>query len=108
MVENCTERVRNRVAELATFMTKEDWDLVQETWDTIEKMWPEMSRVVQKATGLIYAPITPQFPWLGLAAGIAYLPAKFKIRFLPPVVPMRAPSVTCATAFMRSPLSSTS
>ena len=40
---------------------------------------------LQKATGLIYAPITPQFPWLGLAAGLAYLPAKFKIRFLPPV-----------------------
>lgn len=40
------------MAELNSFMTKEDWDLVQETWDTIDKMWPEMSRIVQKASGL--------------------------------------------------------
>ena len=40
------------MAELNTFMTKEDWDLVQETWDTIEKMWPKMSDVVRRATGL--------------------------------------------------------
>ena len=39
---------------------------------------------LQKLTGLIYFPITPLFPHLGLL-GTAYLPAKFKIRFLPPV-----------------------
>jgi hypothetical protein len=39
----------------------------------------------QKLTGLIYFPITPTFPWLGLAAGVAYLPAKFRIRFLEPI-----------------------
>lgn len=40
------------MAELNTFMKKEDWDLVQETLDTIEKMWPKMSDVVKRATGL--------------------------------------------------------
>ena len=41
-------------------------------------------RPLQKLTGLIYFPITPLFPWLGLA-GAAYLPAKFYIRFLEPI-----------------------
>src|SRR3954452_960160 len=41
--------------------------------------------LAQRLTGLIYFPITPSFPWLGLAAGVAYLPAKFRIRFLQPV-----------------------
>lgn len=41
-------------------------------------------RPLQKLTGLIYFPITPLFPHFGLL-GTAYLPAKFKIRFLPPV-----------------------
>jgi 1-acyl-sn-glycerol-3-phosphate acyltransferase len=41
-------------------------------------------RALQKLTGLIYFPITPLFPWLGLA-GTAYLPAKFRIRFLEPI-----------------------
>ncbi|CAB5079527.1 hypothetical protein UFOVP143_4 [uncultured Caudovirales phage] len=40
------------MAELSTFMTKEDWDLAQETWDTIDKMWPKMAEVVKRATGL--------------------------------------------------------
>src|SRR3954465_4210038 len=40
---------------------------------------------LQKLTGLIYFPITPTFPQLGLLGALAYLPAKFKIRFLPPV-----------------------
>src|SRR3954470_15985426 len=40
---------------------------------------------LQKLTGLIYFPITPTFPHFGLLATLAYLPAKFKIRFLPPV-----------------------
>src|SRR3954471_1397104 len=42
-------------------------------------------RPLQKLTGLIYFPITPTFPHLGLAGALGYLPAKFKIRFLPPV-----------------------
>ncbi|HEV7751138.1 MAG TPA: lysophospholipid acyltransferase family protein [Baekduia sp.] len=40
---------------------------------------------LQKLTGLIYFPITPTFPHLGLLGTLGYLPAKFKIRFLPPV-----------------------
>jgi 1-acyl-sn-glycerol-3-phosphate acyltransferase len=40
---------------------------------------------LQRLTGLIYFPINHAFPWAGLAAGGMYLPAKFKIRFLPPV-----------------------
>src|SRR3954470_956780 len=40
---------------------------------------------LQKLTGLIYFPITPTFPHFGLLATLAYLPAKFKIRFLAPV-----------------------
>jgi 1-acyl-sn-glycerol-3-phosphate acyltransferase len=40
---------------------------------------------LQKLTRLIYFPITPTFPWLGPLALAAYLPAKFKIRFLEPV-----------------------
>ncbi len=42
-------------------------------------------RPLQKLTGLIYFPITPTFPWLGLLGGAAYLPAKFVIRFLEPI-----------------------
>ena len=40
---------------------------------------------LQKLTGLIYFPITPTFPLLGLLGGVAYLPAKFFIRFLEPI-----------------------
>jgi 1-acyl-sn-glycerol-3-phosphate acyltransferase len=42
-------------------------------------------RALQKLTGLIYFPITPTFPHFGLLGVLGYLPAKFKIRFLPPV-----------------------
>jgi 1-acyl-sn-glycerol-3-phosphate acyltransferase len=42
-------------------------------------------RPLQRLTGLLYAPLTPTFPQLGLLGLVAYLPAKFKIRFLPPV-----------------------
>lgn len=42
-------------------------------------------RALEKLTGLIYAPVTPTFPHLGLLGALAYLPAKFKIRFLPPI-----------------------
>src|SRR3954471_3153493 len=38
-----------------------------------------------KLTGLTYFPITPTFPHFGLLGMAGYLPAKFKIRFLPPV-----------------------
>jgi 1-acyl-sn-glycerol-3-phosphate acyltransferase len=41
--------------------------------------------LLQRLTGLIYFPITPTFPHLGLFGMLGYLPAKFKIRFLPPV-----------------------
>ena len=34
---------------------------------------------------MIYFPINHAFPPFGLAAGLMYLPAKFKIRFLEPV-----------------------
>ena len=34
---------------------------------------------------MIYFPINHAFPHFGLAAGLMYLPAKFKIRFLEPV-----------------------
>ena len=41
--------------------------------------------LLQRLTGLIYFPINHAFPQFGLAAGLMYMPAKFKIRFLPPV-----------------------
>jgi 1-acyl-sn-glycerol-3-phosphate acyltransferase len=41
--------------------------------------------LLKRLTGLIYVPITPTFPHLGVLGGMAYLPAKFRIRFLPPV-----------------------
>ncbi len=40
---------------------------------------------LQRLTGLIYFPINHAFPHFGLAAGLIYMPAKFKIRFLEPV-----------------------
>jgi 1-acyl-sn-glycerol-3-phosphate acyltransferase len=41
--------------------------------------------VMKRLTGLLYFPITPTFPHLGLLGMLGYLPAKFKIRFLDPV-----------------------
>jgi 1-acyl-sn-glycerol-3-phosphate acyltransferase len=41
--------------------------------------------VLRRLTGLLYFPITPTFPWLGPLGMLAYLPAKFKIRFLEPI-----------------------
>jgi 1-acyl-sn-glycerol-3-phosphate acyltransferase len=41
--------------------------------------------LLQRLTGLIYFPITPTFPHFGLLGMLGYLPAKFTIRFLPPV-----------------------
>ena len=46
-------------------------------------IWAHM-RTVQRLTGLIYAPINHASPWLGPLGTLAYLPAKFKIRFLEP------------------------
>jgi 1-acyl-sn-glycerol-3-phosphate acyltransferase len=40
---------------------------------------------LNRLTGLLYFPITPTFPHFGLAGMLTYLPAKFHIRFLPPV-----------------------
>jgi 1-acyl-sn-glycerol-3-phosphate acyltransferase len=42
-------------------------------------------RALQRIARLPYAPVTPGFPHLGLLGGLTYLPAKFKIRFLPPI-----------------------
>ena len=39
---------------------------------------------LQRLTGLLYFPITPTFPHLGVLGMAGYLPAKFKIRFLEP------------------------
>ena len=51
-----------------------------------EEAMPAFAQVglLKRLTGLIYFPITPLFPHLGLL-GTAYLPAKFKLRFLAPV-----------------------
>jgi 1-acyl-sn-glycerol-3-phosphate acyltransferase len=43
------------------------------------------ARLLEKLTGLIYFPITPTFPAFGPLGQLAYLPAKFKIRFLEPI-----------------------
>jgi hypothetical protein len=40
---------------------------------------------LKRLTGLLYFPITPTFPHLGLLGMLGYLPAKFKIRFLDPI-----------------------
>jgi 1-acyl-sn-glycerol-3-phosphate acyltransferase len=42
-------------------------------------------RLLRRLTGLLYFPITPTFPWLGPAGMLAYLPAKFRLRFLEPI-----------------------
>jgi len=41
--------------------------------------------LLKRLTGLIYTPLTPTFPHFGIPGALAYLPAKFTIRFLPPV-----------------------
>jgi len=55
-----------------------------------EEAMPTFAHVemLRRLTGLIYFPVTPLFPHLGLL-GAAYLPAKFKLRFLEPVWPDR-------------------
>jgi 1-acyl-sn-glycerol-3-phosphate acyltransferase len=42
-------------------------------------------RPAQRLTGLIYFPFNHAFPHFGLLAGLMYMPAKFKIRFLDPI-----------------------
>jgi 1-acyl-sn-glycerol-3-phosphate acyltransferase len=42
-------------------------------------------KTLERLTGLIYFPINHAFPHFGLAAGLMYLPAKFRIRFLEPI-----------------------
>ena len=41
--------------------------------------------LLKRLTGLLYVPLTPTFPHLGLLGMAGYLPAKFKIRFLEPI-----------------------
>ena len=41
--------------------------------------------LLKRLTGLLYFPVTPTFPHLGLLGMLGYLPAKFKLRFLEPV-----------------------
>ena len=41
--------------------------------------------LMKRLTGLLYFPVTPTFPHLGVFGMLGYLPAKFKIRFLDPV-----------------------
>ena len=41
--------------------------------------------VLQRLTGMLYFPLTPTFPHLGPLGMLAYLPAKFRIRFMAPV-----------------------
>lgn len=43
------------------------------------------SSVLGRITGRPYFPFTPTFPWLGPFGAAAYLPAKFKLRFLKPI-----------------------
>ena len=51
-----------------------------------EEAMPTFAQIglLQRLTRLIYFPVTPLFPHFGLA-GVAYLPAKFRIRFLEPI-----------------------
>ena len=41
--------------------------------------------VLRRLTGFLYFPITPTFPHFGIPGMLGYLPAKFVIRFLPPI-----------------------
>jgi 1-acyl-sn-glycerol-3-phosphate acyltransferase len=52
-----------------------------------EEAMPTFAQIglLRRLTGLIYFPITPLFPHLGPILGTAYLPAKFRIRFLEPI-----------------------
>jgi len=41
--------------------------------------------LLKRLTGLLYTPLTPTFPHFGPLGMLAYLPAKFKLRFLEPI-----------------------
>jgi 1-acyl-sn-glycerol-3-phosphate acyltransferase len=57
---------------------------------------------LQKVTGLIYFPINHAFPHFGLLAGLMYMPAKFRIRFLDPVpVHAQGPGAADDVAFVQ-------
>ncbi|HKJ35716.1 MAG TPA: lysophospholipid acyltransferase family protein [Solirubrobacterales bacterium] len=43
------------------------------------------SRLLERLSRLPYFPITPTFPWFGPLGMAAFLPARFKIRFLKPI-----------------------
>jgi 1-acyl-sn-glycerol-3-phosphate acyltransferase len=42
-------------------------------------------RALEKLTGLIYFPVNHAFPHFGALAGLMYMPAKFKLRYLEPI-----------------------
>jgi 1-acyl-sn-glycerol-3-phosphate acyltransferase len=52
-----------------------------------EESMPVFAQIsaLRKLTGLLYFPVTPTFPHLGLLGFLGYLPAKFRIRFLEPI-----------------------
>jgi len=52
-----------------------------------EEAMPTFAQVglLRRLTGLIYFPVTPLFPHFGPLLGAAYLPAKFRIRFMEPI-----------------------
>jgi 1-acyl-sn-glycerol-3-phosphate acyltransferase len=52
-----------------------------------EEAMPTFAQIgfLQRFTGLLYFPVTPTFPHLGLLGFVGYLPAKFRIRFLEPI-----------------------
>jgi 1-acyl-sn-glycerol-3-phosphate acyltransferase len=49
-------------------------------------------RPLQRLTGLVYFPVNHAFPHFGLLAGLMYLPARFRIRFLEPIALDREPA----------------
>jgi 1-acyl-sn-glycerol-3-phosphate acyltransferase len=59
-------------------------------------------RALQRLTGLIYFPINHAFPHFGLFAGLMYMPAKFRIRFLEPVpMDVQSPDAADDVAFVQ-------
>jgi 1-acyl-sn-glycerol-3-phosphate acyltransferase len=71
-----------------------------------EEAMPVFAQVdfLRKLTGLIYFPVTPTFPWLGPLGMLAYLPAKFRIRFLEPIdtVALGGPDATADRALVQT------
>jgi 1-acyl-sn-glycerol-3-phosphate acyltransferase len=55
-------------------------------------------RLLQRMTGLLYAPFNHAFPHFGPLAPLMYMPAKFRIRFLDPVEIPSLPAETLADA----------